>query len=216
MKPIIYIWFVLSFIVSYTQGSDIKDYLVKQLKDYTKIEYKIISPKNADLTKLKIDDSRELKVTRDLAYLPVIITENAEVKNSIFTLRLKLYKSVLVANRTIKKNEYLQAADFSIIVKEVSQLRFTPLESTFNFNEYKAKFNVPEKSVLQVSMIERIPEIEIGDRIEAVFMNNSLNIKFAATARSEGIAGKIIRVRRDDNRVFKARVINNKTVKIIE
>jgi len=65
-------------------------------------------------------------------------------------------------------------------------------------------------------MIEQIPDVEIGDRVEAIFNNKSVNISFNVTARSEGISGGVIKVKRDDKKIFKARVINNSTVKIIE
>jgi flagella basal body P-ring formation protein FlgA len=65
-------------------------------------------------------------------------------------------------------------------------------------------------------MIEKIPDVKIGDRINAIFTNNSVNISFSVTSRSEGIAGEIVRVKRDDKKIFKAKVINNTTVKIIE
>ena len=65
-------------------------------------------------------------------------------------------------------------------------------------------------------MIEKIPDIKVGDRIEAYFINNSVAISFDATSRSEGSVGSIIKIKSDDQRIFKAKVLNNSTVKIIE
>ncbi len=53
-------------------------------------------------------------------------------------------------------------------------------------------------------------------RIEAFYTNNSVAISFAATSRSEGSVGNIIKIKSDDQRIFKAKVLNNTTVKIIE
>ncbi|MCB0750555.1 MAG: flagella basal body P-ring formation protein FlgA, partial [Ignavibacteriae bacterium] len=41
-------------------------------------------------------------------------------------------------------------------------------------------------------------------------------ISFAVTARTEGVAGEQIVVKNDDKKIFKAKIINNTTVKIIE
>ncbi len=65
-------------------------------------------------------------------------------------------------------------------------------------------------------MIENIPDIRVGDRVIAIYNNNSVNITFAVTARTSGEAGRIIKVKRDDKKLFKALVVNNTTVKIIE
>ena len=196
---------------------DITDYLQKQLSDYNKIEYQIISPKKVNLSKCSIDNSRNLKVEGSYAYLPVKFSGNNEnSKNSLITLKLKLFKNVLQNNRKIDKRENLDPNYFNIVEKEVTSLRFEPIDVSASISNYRAKFRIAENSILQESMIEKIPDIRVGDRVTAIYNNNSVNIKFAVTARTSGEAGKIIKVKRDDKKLFKALVVNNTTVKIIE
>ncbi|MDX1702124.1 MAG: flagellar basal body P-ring formation chaperone FlgA, partial [Melioribacteraceae bacterium] len=194
MKYTINIFILLLLINTNLFSIDVEKYLNERLKNYSKISYNIISPKSLDLSGCKIDNSRELKISKDLAYLPVIISKNGEIKHSFITLRVKLYKAVLVANKPIRKNQYLSKTDFNIINKEISRLRFEPTETSLNLLNYRSRLNIKENTILQNGMIEKIPDIETGDRIEAVYNNNSLNIKFKVTARSEGTAGSIIRV----------------------
>ena len=216
MKTIINILIILLFYNSHSHSIDVKKYLAEELNNYSKISYDIVSPKKIDLSVYEIDRSRDLKISKDLAYVPVIITKNGEIKNSIITLRIKLYKPVFVATKPIMKNQYLSKGDFEILNKEVSRLRFETAETSLRFGNYRSRLNIKENTILQQSMIEKIPDIESGDRIDALYNNNALNIRFKVTARSEGVAGSIIRVKRDDNKLFKARVLNNSTVKIIE
>ena len=196
---------------------DITDYLQRQLSDYNKIEYEIISPKKINLGKCTIDNSRNLKVEGSYAYLPVKFSGNEEnSKNSLITLKLKLYKNVLQNNRTIDKRENLDQNYFNIVEKEVTSLRFEPVDISASLANYRAKFRIAENSILQKSMIENIPDIRVGDRITAIYNNNSVNVTFAVTARTSGEVGKIIKVKRDDKKLFKALVVNNTIVKIIE
>ena len=65
-------------------------------------------------------------------------------------------------------------------------------------------------------MIEQIPDIKVGDNIEALYINKSVSINFPVTARTEGVTGDLIRVKNRENHIFKARILNNSTVKIIE
>lgn len=195
---------------------NIQAYLSKHLGDYNKIEYKIISPKKIKLSSCEFDDSRSFKTDGSYAYVPIQLSKNGVTKNSLLTLKLKLFKNVLVSNRTIRKKENLNLNDFQMIEKEVSELRFEPIDVNNTVNQFRSKFKISKNSILQQSMIEKIPDVRVGDRVEAMFVNNSVNIRFSVTARSEGIVGDIIRIKRDDNKIFKSKIINNTTVKIIE
>ncbi len=217
MIAIVKILFSLLLITNSNQKLAINDYLKIQLSEYQKIEYTIVSPRGVDLSMISVDNSREFKVNGSFAYLPIKQkSNNGSSINSLLTLRLKLYKNVLVANRSLRKNEILNKSDFSLKSKEVSSLRFSPISSFDMLENYRCRLKISEKSILQNGMIEKIPDIEIGDRVEALFINNSVTIGFSATSRSEGYVGNIIKVKSDDQKIYKAKVINNTTVKIIE
>lgn len=204
-------------LVGSNEKIDIANYLQEGLPGYNRIEYSIISPKKVNFGKCTIDSSRDLKVEGSYAYLPVKFFGNAQnSKNSLITLKLKLYKNVLQNNKTIDKRENLDPNYFNIVEKEVTSLRFQPVDVSAALINYRAKFRIAENSILQKSMIENIPDIRVGDRVTAVFNNNSVSVTFAVTARTSGEAGKIIKVKRDDKKLFKALVVNNTTVKIIE
>jgi len=195
---------------------DIRAYLDKQLTNYNRIDYFLESPKDIDLSSCRIDDTRMFKLSGNMAYVPIKLLKNKKIKNSLITLRLELYKNVLVSNRSIARKEPLNLNNFKMVEKEVAALRFEPITVSLPVEHFRSKFNIQENSILQENMLEKIPEIEIGDRIEALFTNNSVSVNFIVTARSEGITGSIIKVKRDDKKIFKARVINNTMVKIIE
>lgn len=217
MIAIVKILFSLMLITNSNQKFVINDYLKAQLSEYQKIEFTIVSPASVDLSLISIDNSREFKHNGSFAYLPIKQkSNNGGYINSFLTLRLKLYKNVLVANRSLRKNEILNKSDFSLKSKEVSSLRFPPISSFDMLDKYRCRLKISEKSILQDGMIEKIPDIEIGDRVEALFISNSVSIGFTATSRSEGCVGNIIKVKSDDQRIFRAKVINNTTVKIIE
>jgi flagella basal body P-ring formation protein FlgA len=65
-------------------------------------------------------------------------------------------------------------------------------------------------------MVELIPDVQTGDKIDALYSKNSVNITFPVTARTEGVSGDMIRVKNGENQIFEARILNNSTVKIIE
>lgn len=217
MLLIVKILFSLILLTNSNQKANISEFLKVQLSEYDKIEYTIISPKGIDLSSISLDSSREFKHNGNIAYVPIKQkSNNGNFINSLITLRLRLYKNVLVANRSMRKNEILNKSDFSLKNKEVSSLRFPPICDFEMLESYRCKLKINEKSILQDGMIEKIPDIEIGDRIEALLINNSVTIGFAATSRSEGSVGSVIKIKSDDQKIYKAKVLNNTTVKIIE
>ncbi len=217
MTAIINILFSLLLLGNNSSSMNIEKILHSQLKGYNKIEYSIISPKDINLSSLQFDDKRSIRIEGSRAYLPVVVNgKSNNKKNTVLTLNLKLYKDVLVCNRNLKRKEELSPHDFSIVEKEISNLRFKPTSKDASIELYRMRTNAKENTVLQKTMIEKIPDVKVGDRVEAVFINNSVNINFYVCSRSEGLVGDIIRVKRDDNKLFKAKVINNTTVKIIE
>ena len=211
------ILFALILIGNNSQHTIISNYLKTQLNEYEQIEHIVISPKGIEQYSIRIDNSREFKVNGNYGYVPIKEKGiDGSYKNSLVTVRLKLYKKVLVANRPLRKKENISIEDFTVKSKEVSTLRFKPIGEFESLDYYRCKFNVSENTILQLSMIEKIPDIKVGDRIEAFFTNNSVAISFDATSRSEGSVGNIIKIKSDDQRIFKAKVLNNTTVKIIE
>ena len=217
MLALFKILFSFMIIVSNNQPTMIGKYLNSQLRDYEKIEHVVLSPKNIESCSFSIDNEREFKINGNYGYIPVKEkNRDGSIRNSLVTVKLKLYKKVLVANRSMKKKENISNADFTVKYKEVSTLRFQPIGEFENLGYYRCKFHITENTILQGSMIEKIPDIQIGDRIEAFFTNNSVAISFDATSRSEGSIGNIIKIKSDDQRIFKAKVLNNSTVKIIE
>ncbi|MBI1931814.1 MAG: flagellar basal body P-ring formation protein FlgA [Ignavibacteriales bacterium] len=192
----------------------IDNYLKDHLKDFKRYEYEI--PKNYT-EKIFPDENREFKLEKNYAYMPVnFILNNGEKKQGIVTLKVKLYDDVLVSIRDIKKNEELSISDFQIEEKEITSLRSEPILDFGNIDKYRMRISVSSNTVIETNMIEQIPDIKIGDNLNAVFNKGVVSISFSAVARAEGIIGDIIKIRTDDKKIFKAEIINFNTVKIVE
>lgn len=215
MKLILNILFILLF-GGEPQSLDIDSLLKVNMKEYSRIEYTIVSPKNISVKNIKFDTSREVKIQGKYAYIPIETNFKQNKVNSVLTLRIKKYAEVLLSNRKFLREESLDRNGFIIVEKDISDLRFEPFSPSANMELYRAKFGIAENTILQKSMVEKNPDINIDDRVEAIYINNSVNIKFAAVARSKGCIGDVIKVKNDDKKIFRARVINNSTVKIIE
>jgi len=198
-------------------NSVIENYLKQHLKDYKKFEYKIASEREITDRKFIFDETRKFKIDRNYAYIPVnYILENGIKSRGIITIKVKLYRDVFVTTRRIYKDEDLSAADFNVEEKEVSALRVDPISSIKNINKFRAKFNLSPKTVIGTNMVEVIPDVKIGDHVHAIYSKGIVNISFDAVARSNGIIGNIIKIKNEEKKIFRAKVISYNTVKIVE
>ena len=65
-------------------------------------------------------------------------------------------------------------------------------------------------------MVEKGKTVFAGNKVTAVYQNGVVQVTFPAIVRISGRVGEIIRVKRNDGIIFKAKVINNKEVEIVE
>ncbi|MBK7104417.1 MAG: flagellar basal body P-ring formation protein FlgA [Ignavibacteriae bacterium] len=192
----------------------IENYLKKHLSNFKKYEYEITKPGNKNIIP---DESREFKLENNYAYVPVnYFMQNGETKQGIITLKMKLYQDVLVSTRNINKDEELNLGDFIIEEKEITSLRTEPILNFDNINKFRARINISSESVIGKNMVEVIPDVKIGDNVNAVYSKGIIHISFNAAARTEGKVGDVIKIRTEDKKIFKAVIINYNTVKIVE
>jgi len=211
------ILFSLLILLGSNEQLDISELLQNKLSQYKRFEYKVVSPKTIDLSKVVFDDERDTRLASGYAYLPVKIRSFSDnYKNSIITVKLKLYEDVAVSTRDLKRKEILTSNDFRIEEREVSSLRSIAVKSLKKLNTLRVKKNMKSGVILQDNMFEPIPDIKKGDRISGVYQRGVVKINFDVIARTEGVIGETIKVKRTDNKIFKAVITNSKQVKIIE
>lgn len=213
--------YIISLLSLFTGGSfekQVENYLSEKLKGYDNISFEIVSlPRTDKGEQLKIDDERELKVAGNMAYLPVIISgRNGRASLSVATLKVKLYRSVLTARSSVLRGSEINPSDFELKTVEVSKLRGNPLQDFSALSGFRAKMNIKEGEVLIQENLEALPVIKRGDKISAVAGSGNVVISIDASAREDGRIGQVIRVETADKKLFRAKVIDQFTVRITE
>jgi len=219
MKKFIYILLLISF--GFIQGSSLDSYLKKELNGYKRFTYKVISLpvgiksfKDADI---KIDKSRNFRLTKGFAYVPVRIKKRGNsIVRSFVTVKVKLFADVWVAKSKIKRNEVLSRDKFNLVQKEITNMNDNIISGKVDLSGYRAVRTIVKENILSKNMIGKIPIVFRGDKLLAYSIFGSVVVNFTVNAREDGSKNDIIRVIRSDKKIFKAKVINSKEVKIIE
>ncbi len=191
----------------------LKFYLDERLSSYEKYDYEILRvPRNA---RLEIDTDRNFRIARNYAYVPVKIFDSKNnAAHSVVTLRVKLYRKVLVSKQTIGKDENLLPYMFNKELMNVSRLEGQPADEKVMKN-YRSKIIINEKSVLLQNMIEPVPVINHGEKVIIHTGRNGVDISIEGIARQDGSVDQIISVQCRDQ-IFKAKVIDKYNLSLVE
>ena len=118
--------------------------------------------------------------------------------------------------RDIERKEPLDKIDFENSLKNITGLSSVPILDLKDIHLFRSKTRLNKGEILTENDIERIPLIHIGDKITASIVNGNVMIQTDVVCKQEGSAGDIISVSAAGNKIFKARVLDNNNVLIIE
>lgn len=205
---------ILIFISASAQNfnSEVEKYLNQKLIGYDKIEYSIIN--DLKQNNYTIDFSRELKIKRNIAYLPVKVFERNKWSNSILTLQLNLYKLVPVASRKINRKENIDQKSYTLQSVDVSTIKSRIVDLSELQKSLRAKSLIKQGEIITQDLIEEIPAIQSGSKVIAECIKGSVVISTEAIARQDGKMNEIINVLTSSNELLKAKVINSQKVLI--
>jgi len=198
----------------------IKNYLGEKLHNYSKWNYTVLTNVEKLIrknSKLEIDKQKDFQIKNGYGYIPV--KENGELKSSsstFVTVKLNLYKDVLVATRKISAGSNLAQEDFEIVEKDVTTLKEEPVENYDAIAGCSAKMNIGKETILLQNMIRAGNVIKVGEEITAIYSNGGVDISFSAKARTEGRIGERIQIVSKDNKVFRAKIVSAGSVIITE
>jgi len=216
MKNLFYILFL--FLVAGARGEEnsFDEYLKKELKDFNSFSYEVMtlprSIKSLDDERLLIDDERELRMRKGFAYVPALVKAGNEINKCVVTLKIKLFKNVLVAKRDIKKGEVFSSFDFKREIRDVSSFGENVISEKDKIANCRANIAVKKGDVLIKRMVEAVPLVKRGNEVMVYVEYGSVVVNFPAVAREDGVKGEKIKVIRDDKRMFRAEVIDSKNV----
>lgn len=196
--------------------ADMDKYLKKNLSQYESFDYNILQNRS-EFKIIKIIEDREFSLNGNLVYVPVEgIAKDGRAIKSIITIRVKLYKSILVTAKQLERAEVFTPADFVLKKMDITQIKGTTLTSVKGIDTYRARIILRQGEPVIEENIERKPVILSGDKVEAKLTSGSVVVSFDAFSRQDGIPGGIITIISKDKKQYKAKVIDSQNVTIIE
>lgn len=81
---------------------------------------------------------------------------------------------------------------------------------------YVAKRNIKVDAILSLDKLKERTDIQRNDKVRALIHDGGVTLSFEATALRDGNVGDIIPIRKDYKRRFKARVLSNTEVEVLQ
>jgi flagella basal body P-ring formation protein FlgA len=205
---------ILVFSVNDNVENQLQRYLEAQITGYEKISFEFVS----DWSKyqdLEILTNEDVNLNGNIAQIPVNYIRGNENRKIRLSIKVKAYKNILVSKENIKRGTLLDNNNFDVRLVDCITLT-DPISSIDALNNFRAASYIKIDEVLLSNSIEPIPDIESGDKIVAHSIAGNVDIQISAVARQEGSVDEIIRVRTSDNKLYRAKVLDNSNVLIIE
>lgn len=131
-------------------------------------------------------------------------------------VQINLYRQVLVAQTTIKKDESLVADQFAFSRRDVTTLTDPPILSTGELTGTRAVRPISQGKMLTQSLIAKEDLIKRGDRVTIEYSSGSFKVTAAGEATQPGSRGDLIRVKNiSSNKIVSAEVQNEQSVKVV-
>ncbi len=212
------ILFILSIVINSNNSfkGELDNYLKKNLSGYQDYKYEILQLPSS-YKKIELLKPNEFNLSGNIIYIPVyIVDKSGREFRSILSVKLKLFKNVLVAEKNISQKAVLCENDFTLKKEDITQIKGTPVYSLKDISHLRSAVFIKSGSILVDQMTEKIPVVKIGDELYARYISGNVIVSTVVFARQEGVINQIISVITKDKKLFKAKVIDSKNVIIVE
>ena len=85
-----------------------------------------------------------------------------------------------------------------------------------DFYNYIVKQNIKADAILSRNQLKKRTDIQRNDKVRAIIRDGALALSFEAKALQSGNTGDIIKIRKDYKKHFKARILSNTEVEVVQ
>lgn len=145
-----------------------------------------------------------------------VSVDGRKVATEAVKLNIKLYKEVVVAAKTILRQETLTADNLKTERRDINRLPFEFLTDVNKAAGLTARRNIPLGTVLSSSMLDRPIVVKRGDKVTIVAKVDGTQITAPGQAMQDGSENQIIKVQNlNSQKVITAKIIDASTVSVI-
>ena len=196
-------------------------YIKNKLKNLYKVNYQNIVFKNIEIHSrgylnslptqynLKINSKNYLKSNGILS-----IKDKKTKKQIFFDYTIDADVNVYLSKKNIRRKEELSFKNCSKKTIHFDRFRAMPIQK-IDKKSIQSKHNIKENTIITVRDIQKFNLIRRGSTINVVLKNRNISISFSAVSLQDGLYGDIIKVKQNNSKIIKVKVIGYDLGKVI-
>ncbi|MEA3227707.1 MAG: flagellar basal body P-ring formation chaperone FlgA, partial [Campylobacterota bacterium] len=114
--------------------------------------------------------------------------------------------NIYIARENIKRKEELSHKNCFQKRVVLEKFRATPIKK-ISKHLFQSKHNLKKNAIITSRDIKAFNLVKRGSNINVVLQNKNINISFSATALKDGVYGDIIKVKQNNSKIIKVKVI---------
>jgi len=185
----------------------VEDEVYKRFGDLVKVNKVKIIGKVEKVDKIELD--MEYGKSRMIAY----IYSGDERYQALIDALWKV--KVFVAKEDIDKGTPISKELFRVEERFMKSVPSDLRLSSEEFENFVASTRIVKGTMLRRSLLKEIPAVKAGDVVNAVFKSGAIEVVFQTIAIDTGSIGKVIRLKRDDGKVLRGKVISRGKVEVV-
>jgi flagella basal body P-ring formation protein FlgA len=140
-------------------------------------------------------------------WLRVVSAQGQSVRLAV-RCKVSVSAEVLVAARTIARDEAIGAEDFRVELRDITRCAFEPLSSAQAVVGMRARRTLVAGTLLDERMVQRIPAVRSGEPVRLRYQGGRVDVSVEAMAREDGCVGENVWVEnRQSNRLVRGTVV---------
>jgi len=167
--------------------------------------------KNYKLTEIYIPNGN---LKKEKGSVSAIFISGAKKRKLYYHYKLDATVEVLRTNQYIKKGRTLTDDIVDFVTIKFTNFYQVPITSYF-LNRYRARTTLVEGKILTTRHISKLTTIKRGDYITATIKDGGVVASFKAQALKDAHIGDIIKIKRDYNNFFQAKIISSTQAEVI-
>jgi flagella basal body P-ring formation protein FlgA len=133
--------------------------------------------------------------------IPVRIVSGEKTLSTVYaTAMIQKFNRVFRAKRLIQRHEQIDTDDLELMLCEVTRLASVPYRVKADLVGKRTTRVISRGRVLTEDMVEHLPLIQRGDRIQILVRHGNLTVSTSGFAQEDGWMGDQIRVKNTDGR----------------
>ena len=179
-----------------------------------------LKPATSLITKLQAYEVADVALSRDdlrrsRGNVMVTLQKGDKRRKLYFRYRIDADITLYAAATTLQKE---RAITPDVAIRKTvpfTLLYHQPIDDK-DFYRYVAKQRIKAGTILTRDKLKRGSDISRNDTVTAIIRDGGVALTFEARALQSGNVGDIIKIRKDYKRQFKARIISNTRVEVVE